>query len=387
MYKPKIFKELGVKRGHTLTRFLSHDHDNSDQDKAFDDDTDQSKRFLRKIKTYSSGLHESPNPPKSPIRTSGRTQKQMGEMKDIAFELKMPSKQNIHPLDQPLILKGGKKLSPLPVSQMGNIGRGSVGSATEGGVVMSMTDISRFSEIVWNTIYKLAMTIWNLDLFINIQRTDNSTIRLHVPSIILALFGIHFLRSMLFRSANSLDSIPYYSTKPVLKTSSTLTNLMNFMAVLGVCGYLFLKMTQSMDGDASQARSQTSQSLKDERRAHSADSNDATTISYSDDSGSSTTYHSLDNDSEKSYAARKRASREGSPLKVPLTLHTQRHKHQVQKLTINRAISDNGTNYGRALAHSQTNDYDSYFGTSTDMEKMKQAGRRELLRAFNISDA
>ncbi|VEU22526.1 DEKNAAC103696 [Brettanomyces naardenensis] len=359
MYKPKIFKELAAKtRGHPLARALSHDSFADDNSTIFtlatknnnnnantDAEHPPQRGFLNRIRSYTAPVQEPEDP------ETNEHERELREMNDIAFEVRMPDKKrNVHPLDQPIVLKSGKEISPI------------TGEFHTSGIRMSMNDISGCFELLWDALYKLAMTIWNLDLFINIERADNSTLRLHIPTILLGLFGIHFVTSFLFTANSQTDPIPYYGQRKsqAENYSFKFSHLVNFLAVVGVCGYLLIKITKG-EVDGEEQNSDGDDELEREEQS------DALSIAASDGTTNSDT--PSDERGSPYGRNRRRKSREDSTLKIPQTLHTQRHHSPVRRLTLNRPIDRSS---GRKSMRA-----------STDIERMKRAGREELLRAFS----
>lgn len=126
----------------------------------------------------------------------------MGKMVNCAFELKDETQGKfIHPIDQPITLKNGKNIYP----------SGAASSPTANKIQNSQVDVANdmfnLLSILMDNVTILLKYIWNLDLYINVSLSNNSKLRLHVPSISGGLITLKVLLSTLSsKSSASLQS-------------------------------------------------------------------------------------------------------------------------------------------------------------------------------------
>ncbi|KAG7833284.1 hypothetical protein KL943_004149 [Ogataea angusta] len=166
-----------------LTRIRTNDTSKSDQSTIFSansadtaaTDVSVPKRFFRVRTNSSTSELMVPIVPPSPKKDPEK----LREIKDIAFEVtpRKPQTKNVHPLDQPIL---GRR--PTETTET-NTDNNNIQNAAD-----LLVTLVKF-------LVQAVQVLWNLDLFINIALTKETTTRVHVPSLAIGLLAVYVLCS------------------------------------------------------------------------------------------------------------------------------------------------------------------------------------------------
>lgn len=324
----------------------------------------------------------------------------MREMRDIAFEVRMPDKgQNVHPLDRPLLLKNGGRISAITGEYESNSGTGSNATSSSNlpskgntsasssrsgltdderkgmskGIQVSMNDITWFAGVLWKMLYKLLLKLWNLDLFINVQKFDGSTMKLHIPSIICGFVCLHIIASLLI--GNSTDSMPAGNYSSPRDTSSSkfisIPQLLTFTVVAVLIAYMTISMLTG--SHRSSEHTVTTATPTSSSASISSFSKKSSSLEGRFGDGENTAITSYDVSSNAHGIPRTKSENIATGLTsrqhVP-----RRHTTPQNNLHVNKAIFT----------------YRSGFSSShkeVDVERMTIAGRSRMLSAFRMTKA
>lgn len=120
------------------------------------------------------------------------------EMMNNAFEVAFDKSsdisptQNVHPLDEPLTLRNGKKIYPssptLDLNATSN-------QLNDSGI--SFNDLMSILNTLFTFSYSVLKKFWNMDLNFDISISESSTMKLHIPTVIFSLILLKILHSIL----------------------------------------------------------------------------------------------------------------------------------------------------------------------------------------------
>lgn len=147
------------------------------------------------------------------------------KMKANAFEVVVDnSSQNTHPMDEPLILRNGKKLYPNSIESNNNSSSETQNSNTTEDLIILIYNIANFC-------FNMLLSFWKMDLHFNVSFSESSNFKIHIPTVILALISIRIL-----------FSITHTSTSPTYVVNSNSSNgfsIIPILIVLGLALYWF----------------------------------------------------------------------------------------------------------------------------------------------------
>lgn len=170
--------------------------------------------------------------PEPKAKSASAENSAIGKMVNCAFELKDETENDdkfIHPIDQPITLNNGKNLYPN--------GKTSTSKSRPNSNQVDVTkDMLYLLSISFDNLSNLLKYIWELDLYINVSLSNNSKVKLHVPSITAGLISLKILFSML--SSSSLQSTSRYSYSSNDSGSGGL-GLFNIIIIVTMGYYLF----------------------------------------------------------------------------------------------------------------------------------------------------
>ncbi|KAG7904912.1 hypothetical protein KL907_003128 [Ogataea polymorpha] len=215
-----------------LTRIRTNDTSKSDQSTIFSansaetaaTDVSVPKRFFR-VRTNSSTSELMV--PVVPPSTKKDAEK-LREIKDIAFEVtpRKPQTKNVHPLDQPIL--GRRHTEPTET----NTSNDNINIQNAADLLVAFV---RF-------VIQAVQVLWNLDLFINVALTKETTTRVHVPSLVVGLLVVYVLCSS--------SSPPYYPQAVQPSATPRWWQFFFFVAVLAVA---VVKLGQTQEPEVKRA--------------------------------------------------------------------------------------------------------------------------------------
>ncbi|KAG7883530.1 hypothetical protein KL938_002767 [Ogataea parapolymorpha] len=217
-----------------LTRIRTNDTSKSDQSTIFSansaetaaTDVSVPKRFFRVRTNSSTSELMVPIVPPSPKKDPEK----LREIKDIAFEVtpRKPQTKYVHPLDQPIL--GRRQTEPTETNTHHDNNNNNIQNAAD-----LLVTLIRF-------VIQAVQVLWNLDLFINVALTKETTTRVHVPSLVVGLLVVYVLCS---------SSSPQYYPQAVQPSGTPRWwQFFFFVAVLAVA---VVKLGQTQEPDVKRA--------------------------------------------------------------------------------------------------------------------------------------
>lgn len=107
-------------------------------------------------------------------------------MNDVAIEVKMDN-QNVHPMDEPLVLRNGKEIYPSINSSVDNKEKSDL-------MVILAGLLEAFTGIV--------IRFWNSDLHFKITISEGKPLKVHIPSLVYSLIGFKLIHTLFFKDSN-----------------------------------------------------------------------------------------------------------------------------------------------------------------------------------------
>lgn len=167
-------------------------------------------------------------------------------MKDVAFEVVFDkdntTSQNVHPLDEPLVLRNGKKIFPTttPPARMNRVNSNS--SINQDIKNISINDLITTCEKFYKFTFSMLVKFWQLDSHMNISITENTTLKLHLPSVVFFLVFVKLFFSL--TSSNRHDSFSMMpSPTPNSSSGSGILPLL-ILVLVGVYWYHHLSTNE-----------------------------------------------------------------------------------------------------------------------------------------------
>ncbi len=374
------------------SKYLNLEHDKQEYTRV----SEMQKKFMNRLRRLGTANDTKKKKSMSASETKGR-EEHMREMKDIAFEVRMPDQgQNVHPLDRPLLLKNGGRISAITGEYESSNGMGSNKTTSSGlvsggkfkggslqggtatnegkgmsrGIQVSMNDIIWLANMLWKMVWALLLKLWNLDFFINVQKFDGSTMRLHIPSIICGFVCLHILASVLIGTAADNAQAPSHYSSSVVSSSRFISvpQVLIFSVVAILIAYMSISILAGSRPSAhNMVTTSTSASSLSDRAVHSG-------RSFDGDKGSGDALSPV-NPSRKPGMPRTKSDSIIPPGVSSRPRVPRRNTTPQNNLHINRAIFT----YNSGLSASRKD-------ADVDVERMTIAGRRRMLRAFRMTN-
>lgn len=119
-----------------------------------------------------------------------------GKMVNCAFEVTKDGEQFVHPVDQPITLSNGKNLYP-------NGEKDGAGAPKHSDDLLAK-DMMALLSVIANNLVHLATYIWKLDLYVNVSVSETTSVRIHVPTVVVGAV----LLKVLLSQGSSHQSVP-----------------------------------------------------------------------------------------------------------------------------------------------------------------------------------
>ncbi|KAG0681442.1 hypothetical protein C6P40_001149 [Pichia californica] len=318
------------------------------------------------------------------------------EMKDIAFEVTMDANnQNVHPLDEPFILRNGKKIFP----------------STASSKLMNISDNNKFNDLkiddlinlaynLWKFFHALIITFWNLDLYFNILISEDSTMKIHIPTIIFSLIGLKILYSISspikhetigFLSSNN-SVLSKSSSTSTSTSSSSISMILSMIIIFSSLGYWYTNQQnkQSLESEPLDFGNDTISESATLIGSETKDFNPGL-IPDLDCNSTNTDTDTLISSSENSKLWGKQKLPYNNVIKLdtivnknkqpieqtfhPVHRQELKQKNQKQKLKLNLPLNS------RKIESNNNNNNNN---NNNRFQKMTELGREEMLKTFNI---
>lgn len=335
-----------------------------------------SNKFRNRMRPHAA---PSDKPAKMPMLVPIQESLKSKEMKDVAFEVTVDiddNTQNLHPLDEPFILRNGKPLYPSDASPT-NLNK----AAKDVSNGIKMEDVISLAKSLWKLAHSLLLAFWNIDLYFNVTISENSTMKVHIPTLVSSVIVLRILFSISRSGQHETYSAPAKNS-----SSSSSSFIVPALILLSVAAYwynyCYLPSDESTSATSSSGSISEAATLTD-ITGKVAVIPDIESISYSD---SDTLVDSTKSQPNTIWCDEKPATKhyddETIKLetilnrnKVPIEkdfhpLHRQEHKqrHPRSKLELNLPLD----NIKRKI-----DDPDHGF------QEMTKLRRQEMLKAFN----
>lgn len=130
------------------------------------------------------------------------------EMLSNAFEVTMDQNgdsRNLHPLDQPITLGNGRKVYPIsPTSEnSSSIVSKSHNSGKNSDVnLLSSEELIKIFISMFQITSSIIIQFWNMDLNFNISISEDSTMKVHIPTVILSIISLKLMFSLFSSNDN-----------------------------------------------------------------------------------------------------------------------------------------------------------------------------------------
>lgn len=150
-------------------------------------------------------------------------------MASNAFEIKSES---IHPMDEPIVLRNGKKLYP----------EKSKNKSVNDDNILKIDEIFKLIEIIFKFLISSIINFWNLNWYFSIIISDNHK-KIHVPTLIFSLISIVLL--LFIKNNDSNNNQPFITTTSK-KSSNGNFGLFPFFIILSI-GIYYLYNSNNKD--------------------------------------------------------------------------------------------------------------------------------------------
>ena len=139
------------------------------------------------------------------------------ELKNNAFEIVFDnndkkdtdkSTQNIHPLDEPFILRNGKKIFP----------NSNINNDINSDSTIDINDIIKIIKNILSVIYSNLHNFWKMDLHFDLMISNDKSLKIHIPSLVFTLIGGKLLFTI-FKSSDP-ETINVLRSQPATNNSS-----------------------------------------------------------------------------------------------------------------------------------------------------------------------
>lgn len=196
--------------------------------------------YYNKVRVHKLSKYDTP-PKLIPINEN-KSQLGSKEMNDIAFEVTMDkNNQNVHPLDEPFILRNGKKLFPTNNTKDNNNININNNNNNINNSEKEKVTIDDLMNLIFNTIKFLKsslITFWNLDLYFNIVTSENSTMKIHIPTLIMSLIGIKILLSIIY--PNKKETLSFISSESSKSSSFFFSSILPLLILISMISYWYI---------------------------------------------------------------------------------------------------------------------------------------------------
>ncbi|ODV83942.1 hypothetical protein CANARDRAFT_9229 [[Candida] arabinofermentans NRRL YB-2248] len=214
------------------------------------------KRFFR-VRSHTSGKDE------QPAEVPQTIQRNADQLKhNIAFEVNLKNAKNCHPLDRPLQLNN-QTLTPEKSSDLvKNLNQ--TANTTNVSYDQVIADLIKIVGFLVNMGYNLLLSVWNLDIYVDLINSGDHKVRVHVPSILLGLCLVYPIL-ICGTSGPSYGSTyqmyqPYQSQRSS-SSSSPLAKLLNFILVISVGSIFIMKLLNGISGNDDETKSRQEESF------------------------------------------------------------------------------------------------------------------------------
>ncbi|ODQ47580.1 hypothetical protein PICMEDRAFT_15516 [Pichia membranifaciens NRRL Y-2026] len=196
-----------------------------------------SNQFRNRMRPHAAPFDKSAKTPKlMPLQDSFRSK----EMKDVAFEVTVDiddNAQNLHPLDEPFILRNGKPIYPSDASPT-RLNKAARTLSND----IKMEDVISLTKSVWNLAHSLLLAFWNIDLYFNVTISENSTMKVHIPTLVFSLVVLR-----LFFSISTSGPHETYSAPVKHSSSSSSSFVISTLVLLSAAAYWYNYCHRSSD--------------------------------------------------------------------------------------------------------------------------------------------
>lgn len=303
------------------------------------------------------------------------------EMNDIAFEVTIDkNNQNVHPLDEPFILRNGKKLFPTDNTKNNNFNNNINDSEKE---KVTMDDLINLVQNIFKFLKSSLITFWNLDLYFNIVTSENSTMKIHIPSVVMSLIGLKVLFSLIYPSKKeTLSFIPSESPK---SSSFFLSSILPLIILVPIISYWYICYQNSNDSNT--AKNSSYEPISETATLIGSVSNNSTPDLIPDIDCISTTSdpETLIDSTEngKYYSIKGGNIKDGKTIQLETILN--QHKEPIEKLFHPVHRQEMKQKYPRKkLNLNLPNENVKKNKINNGFDEMTRLGRQEMLKAFNI---